>query len=115
MSKDQEDVEIEWQEETIEFTVEFSYYAGCRGARDSLGGKAGMGPLITPDEGPEIDIIKVWGRDGEVECKNLKEEVSELIEKALWKRNEDNQNDYEADRAEARYEAMMDRYDARGY
>lgn len=113
MNTNQEDVKIEWQDETIEFTVEFSYSPGCKGTRDSFMGKAGMGPQLEPDEPAEVEIITVWGKDGNVECKNLKEEILDLIEAALWEYQEEHMADAAADRAESRYEAMMDAAEAR--
>ena len=42
-----------------EVVVHFEHYPGCRGARDSLGGKRGAGPPLEPDEDPTIEIEQV--------------------------------------------------------
>ena len=102
MSKSQEDIEIEWQGEFINLTVEFSYYKGSRGRRDSLGGRSGMGPQLEPDEPPEVEILKAWNEDGDFA---LDDNIYVLIENALWKRRSENAHDAAADRAEA----MMER------
>jgi hypothetical protein len=54
------------ERDDIEFpvTVEYNYYPGCKGARDSLGGVRGAGPPLEPDDPPELEILHVWTGDG---------------------------------------------------
>lgn len=45
-------------------TVHYTYWRGCKGARDSCGGVRGVGPPLEPDDPPEVEIERVVGRDG---------------------------------------------------
>ena len=109
---DEELVTITWYDEEITFTVEYSFHEAVRGARDSFMGKPGMGPQLEPDEPESLEIDIVWGRDGEVECKNLREEIYEIIEAELWKVQKSNKEDDAYDRAEARMDYLNDKYDS---
>jgi len=46
--------------EGISLEVEFDYYPGYRGKRDSMGAQE------EPDEGPEIDLTKVMVGDADI-------------------------------------------------
>jgi hypothetical protein len=43
-------------DEEIDIIVEYTFYKGCRGSRDSLGGIRGAGPPIEPDEPAMVEI-----------------------------------------------------------
>jgi hypothetical protein len=83
LTRDDDDLEVE---------VEYTFSKGCRGARDSLGGKAGAGPPLEPDEPDEVEIDSVTDEKGtEVDLTN--EEITALEEKCL-----------------ENYESIMERY-----
>ena len=105
------EIEIEWQGDYIEFTVEYRYSPPHRGARDSFGGKAGMGPQLEPDEPEYFEVQAVYHKGKE--CKHLKDDVIELIDIELQDVGQQMIQDAEADRAEARYEAKMEAMEAR--
>lgn len=53
----------------LQVTVKGNYHPASRGQRDSLGGMAGMGPALEPDEGEEFEIDSVtdqFGNDVEI-------------------------------------------------
>jgi len=67
--------------------IQFDYYKGSKGARDSFNGKAGAGAKLEPDEDPSIDIISVSLLDPE-DIWEICEEVQisvEDVEEAVWK------------------------------
>ena len=66
---------------TREIEVEVSYDAwpACRGARDSLGGKAGAGPPLEPDEEAIVEITGAKDSDGQ-EWDLTEEEETEIQE-----------------------------------
>ena len=70
----------------IELAVEYKFHKGGPGARDSLGGKAGAGPPLEPDDAGEIEIlsIKYAGNDFEVSDEQRVE-----IEAECWEDMED--------------------------
>ena len=72
---------------TREIEVEVSYDAwpASRGARDSLGGKAGAGPPLEPDDPGGIEITGARDSDGR-EWELTKEEERE-IEEAIAQEN----------------------------
>jgi len=51
-------------EEEIEIEVEYTAHRAHRGMRDSLGGKAGAGPPLEPDEDAYVEIDEVFDKDG---------------------------------------------------
>ena len=63
--------------------VEFTHWAGCRGARDSLCGVRGAGPPLEPDEDPEVEITSITldatGKEIEVSDKD-----QDRIEEECW-------------------------------
>ncbi len=66
----------------IPITVEYSYFKGCRGSRDSLGGIRGAGPPLEPDEPPSIEIERALDSDGcEIE---LSDKEQKRIEAEIW-------------------------------
>jgi len=73
---------IERDDVEIKLDIEYTYYKGCRGARDSLCGKAGAGPQLEPDDEPEIEILSVKDENG-LEFELTKQEDEE-IEQKLW-------------------------------
>ena len=66
-----------------EIVVHFTYFPGCRGARDSLGGKRGAGPPLEPDEDPEIEINKVIDKTTGEEVE-LDESQLDCINQECW-------------------------------
>lgn len=81
------DTTIERDDAEIPVTVEYSYHKGCPGRRDSLGGRAGCGPPLEPDDPEEIEIQSVKGPDGkEVD---LTDDELERIEQRCWDALED--------------------------
>ncbi len=66
----------------IPIDVEYSYYKGSKGARDSLGGIPGAGPALEPDEPASIEIESVFDKNGcEIE---LTDKELEKIEQKIW-------------------------------
>lgn len=43
----------------VSVQVDWTFYPGCRGSRDSLGGIRGAGPPLEPDDPPEVNIERV--------------------------------------------------------
>jgi hypothetical protein len=43
-------------EQEVKVDIEYSYYGGYRGARDSFNGRAGAGAQLEPDEPEQIEI-----------------------------------------------------------
>lgn len=64
-------------------TVEFKYYSGCRGARDSLGGIRGAGPPLEPDDPPEIEILKTFNTETGHEVE-LSSKEYDLVLEECW-------------------------------
>ncbi len=50
--------------EDTQLTCTWEYYPGCRGQRDSLGGKAGAGPPLEPDEPPTLELVSATDENG---------------------------------------------------
>jgi hypothetical protein len=73
LTRDGDDLEVE---------VEYTFSKGCRGARDSLGGKAGAGPPLEPDEPDEVEIDSVTDENG-TDVELTDEEITALEEKCL--------------------------------
>jgi hypothetical protein len=74
---------IERDDQEIKLEVEYSAYKGCKGARDSLGGKAGAGPPLEPDEPPSIEIESVINMETG-EGVELTRNEENKIENELW-------------------------------
>jgi hypothetical protein len=74
---------IERDDKEIKIEVEYSAYKGCRGARDSLGGKAGAGPQLEPDEPPSIEIESATNIETGEDVELTKSEENK-IESELW-------------------------------
>jgi hypothetical protein len=68
LTRDGDDLEVE---------VEYTFSKGCRGARDSLGGKAGAGPPLEPDEPDQILIDSVTDENG-TDVELTDEEIQQL-------------------------------------
>lgn len=51
-------------ERPISINVEYKYHPATRGQRDSLGGVAGAGPALEPDEPAEVEILSVKDEKG---------------------------------------------------
>lgn len=62
----------------IDFTVEYQYYPGCRGARER-----GTGIQLEPDEGPSIEIESVKSDDDLMEVLDSKGGWLDEIEEKL--------------------------------
>lgn len=69
--------------EGVELEVEYSTFAGYRGARDSLGGVPNAGPPLEPDENPSVEIEDIK-HCGITIFHLLSEEVIEKIYDMLW-------------------------------
>lgn len=69
--------------------VDYKFYKGRRGARDSFMGRAGAGPQLEPDEPAEVEIesIKLFGKEIEVSDKSLME-IEEAIMESLEEEDE---------------------------
>lgn len=67
---------------------------GCRGARDSLGGKRGAGPPLEPDEPDSIEILSVEREGKAIDFESMREELEdrafEELEPAFEKDDYDN-------------------------
>ena len=65
----------------VDVEVEYHFRRGCRGSRDSLGGKRGAGPPLEPDEPDEIEIESIKDEAGkEMECTDA--ELETILEEA---------------------------------
>lgn len=62
----------------IQVVVRGDYYPASRGARDSLGGRAGMGPPLEPDEAEDFEIDTVTDESGQ-EIEISDQEHEELV------------------------------------
>lgn len=87
----------------VELEVEFNYFPGCRGQRDSLCGVAGAGPAIEPDDPPMAEVIGAYFNGTKVD---LTEEQIGEIEPDLCSAYEDYKNDAMEEKAERRREEM---------
>lgn len=65
-------------EGAIQVTVTGDYQPASRGARDSLGGRPGMGPPLEPDENENFEIDTITDEHGQ-EIEISDEEHEELI------------------------------------
>jgi hypothetical protein len=74
---------IERDDKEIKLEITYSAYKGCRGARDSLGGKAGAGPPLEPDEPPSIEIESVIDMETGADFELTRAEENK-IENELW-------------------------------
>jgi hypothetical protein len=74
---------IERDDEEIKLEITYSSYAGCRGARDSLGGKAGAGAQLEPDEPASIEIESVIDMETGFDFELTRAEENK-IENELW-------------------------------
>jgi hypothetical protein len=74
---------IERDDEEIKLEITYSSYAGCRGARDSLGGKRGAGPPLEPDEpaSMEIELVRDMATGDDFELTKAEENK---IENEIW-------------------------------
>ena len=73
----------------VSVVVEYSYYKGCRGARDSLGGVRRAGPPLEPDDPPEVEILKVTAEDGQEILEKLDSSEIEVLEEKAFEAQED--------------------------
>jgi hypothetical protein len=67
----------------VSLAVEYTYYAGCKGARDSFNGRPGAGIQLEPDDEPEIEIISVFSEHGRNVYDTLSADDFERIEELL--------------------------------
>ena len=66
----------------LEIEVEFNFSKGRKGQRDSLGGKAGAGPPLEPDDPDEIEITAVnLTLPTSPGCKPVLKDISDLLTK----------------------------------
>jgi len=72
--------------ENVELEIEYTYFKGCKGSRDSFMGKAGAGPQLEPDEPASIEIESIKVKDIDIYellsksiIEKVEEEVTELI------------------------------------
>ena len=72
----------------------FDHHPACRGARDSLGGKAGAGPPLEPDD-PESLEFKI-ALSGGVNPVELTDDEIERAEQQCWDERSD-ERDYDED------------------
>ena len=70
-------------ERELDLRVSYNYTPGCRGARDSLCGKANAGPPLEPDSPPEIEITEVFDCDRNCTIDLTPKEL-EQIEAEIW-------------------------------
>jgi hypothetical protein len=96
------------EDKDVTVSVEYEYTPGCRGTRDSLGGVAGAGPALEPDEGPEVEILSAEMDDGnaleltEYEISSLEElamenvclQIAERLEEKAERKAEQQRDDY---------------------
>jgi hypothetical protein len=68
-------------DEEIDVDVYYTFYMGCRGARDSLGGVRGAGPPLEPDDEPEIEINKIINTKTKEEVELTDRDTDLLLEK----------------------------------
>jgi hypothetical protein len=57
--------EINGEETEIDLVMDFNVIRGCKGARDSIGNGINNGPLLSPDEPDEIEILSALDSNGE--------------------------------------------------
>lgn len=70
-------------------TVRYTYHKASRGARDSLGGVAGAGPALEPDEPADVEIEDVKTKCGLDVLDCLSDcELDEVQEKCLEQETE---------------------------
>ena len=74
----------EGNEVEIDVDVDYVFHAGCRGKRDSLGGKANAGPPLEPDDEPEIEILSVKETVSGALIEDLSDTESADIGTAIW-------------------------------
>jgi len=74
---------IQRDDEEIKLEITYSTYKGCRGARDSCGGKAGAGPALEPDEEPSIEIESVIDMETGFDFELTRAEENK-IENEIW-------------------------------
>lgn len=88
----------------VELEVEFNYFPGCRGQRDSCCGVAGAGPALEPDEPPMAEVLASCFNGTKV---NLTEEQFLEIEPELLSAYTDAEEAAAEDRADAKREEML--------
>jgi len=74
---------IDRDDKEIKLEIIYNVYRGCRGARDSLGGKRGAGPALEPDEPPSIEIESATDTETGCDIELTKTEENK-IENELW-------------------------------
>lgn len=62
--------------------VHYTFWPGCRGARDSIGGVPNAGPPLEPDEPPSVEIERVTDKAG-VELEVSDSEADELQDRCF--------------------------------
>lgn len=96
-------VENEETGEETTYTIEYTYYGGCRGSRDS------MGVPLEPDDEPEIEIVSIRDEGGnEVSEEVLSDEDWENIQEKGCSDAPASIEDAKADAQIAAYEARED-------
>ena len=84
-----------------ELQVEFTYWAGCRGARDSFNGRPGAGIQLEPDDeaGLEVNsVVNAYGKDVTAETSEDDfERITELLNE-IEQEEPDYSDDYEYSR-----------------
>ena len=74
-----------------EVTITWEYSPPSRGARDSLGGKAGAGPPLEPDEPASLELV--YAHDANGQPHELSEKDEEMAREQAWDQMADNQPD----------------------
>jgi len=75
----------------VSLLVEYTYHKASRGARDSLGGIAGAGPPLEPDEPESVDVESVRS-DDDIQgllSEDQIEQITRAILEKLAERRED--------------------------
>jgi len=76
--------------EDVTIDVDYKFYKGCRGARDSFMGKRGAGAQLEPDEPESVEVMSItmFGKEIEVSEKSIME-----IEEAIMRELEEDDRD----------------------
>ena len=70
----------------IDLEIEFTYFKGCKGHRDSLNGVRGAGPPLEPDEPELIEIETIYCNEVDITEDFIKHNpcVIDDLEEKLW-------------------------------
>lgn len=74
--------------------VEYTFYPGCRGSRDSLGGIRGAGPPLEPDDPAEVEITGIFYDDENV-IDGINDAELSAIEQRIWEHIQERDCDQE--------------------